>query len=192
MLPTPPAAEPAPPAFFEEHYDRVYCYILGLVHDPDEAEDLTQDTFLRAYSQRDSLRDPSALLSWLYRIATHAALDRLRQRARRAPRESGADLEEVEVPDPGAPNLEQAAEQQEMSACVQKYLADLSDAYRAVILLHDVHGLTASEIAETLELPLATVKMRLHRARRRLQAILQGACTFTHDERNVLICEPRK
>ncbi len=192
MFATTPTAEPAFPSFFEEHYDRILHYILGLVHDSDEAEDLTQETFLRAYSQRDSLRDPGALLSWLYRIATHVTLDRLRQRARRAPREADTDVDEVEIPDPDAPAPEQAAEQDEMSACVQKYLSDLPDAYRAVLLLHDVHGVKESEIAEILELPLATVKMRLHRARRRLQMILNEACSFSHDDRNVLVCEPRE
>ncbi len=59
-------------SFFEEHYDRIYRYVVGVVHDSTEAEDLTQETFLRAYRQRDSLREPGALLAWLYRIATHA------------------------------------------------------------------------------------------------------------------------
>ncbi len=188
---TMPPSEPSAPAF-EEYYDRIFHYVLGLVHNQDEAEDLTQETFLRAYKERTSLRDSTALLSWLYRIATHVSLDRLRQRARRAPRESETDLDEVEIPDSDNLSPEQTAEQGEMSACVQKYLADLSDDYRAVILFHDVHGLKDSEIAELLKLPLATVKMRLHRARARLQALLKEECAFSHDERNVLVCEPRK
>ncbi len=191
MMPAMSTSEPSAPAF-EEYYDRIFHYVLGLVHNQDEAEDLTQETFLRAYKERTSLRDPAALLSWLYRIATHVSLDRLRQRARRAPRESAADLDEVEIPDADTRSPEQTAEQEEMSACVQKYLADLSDDYRAVILFHDVHGLDAPEIADLLGLPLTTVKMRLHRARARLQALLQEACSFSHDERNVFICEPKK
>ncbi len=192
MFPTTSTSEPSAPAFFEEYYDRILHYIQGLVHDQDEAEDLTQETFLRAYKERSSLHDPAAMLSWLYRIATHVSLDRLRQRARRAPRESETDLDEVEIPDPGTPLPEQTAEQEEMSECVQKYLGQLPDSYRAVILFHDVHGLKDAEIAELLNLPLATVKMRLHRARNRLQAILKEACGFSHDERNVLVCEPKE
>lgn len=192
MVATTSLADPSSPTFFEEHYDRMYNYILGLVHDSDEAEDLTQETFLRAYTRRDSLRDPAAYTSWLYRVATHVCLDRLRQRSRRVLRESETDLDEVDLPDPGTPLPEVIAEKQEMSACVQKYVADLPDNYRAAILLHDVHGLKDSEIAEILDVPLATVKIRLHRARRRLQAILEEACAFSHDERNVLVCEPKK
>ena len=78
-----------------------------------------------------------------------------------------------------------------MSGCVQQYIANLPDSYRAVILLNDLHGLSGPEIADTLDVPLATVKIRLHRARRRLQSSLEAACAFSHDERNVLVCEPK-
>jgi RNA polymerase sigma-70 factor (ECF subfamily) len=183
---------PSAPAFFEEHYGRIHRYVLSLVRDPDEAEDLTQETFLRAYRQRALLREPGALVAWLYRIATHVALDRLRQRARRAPGEAETNLDELDLPDSGEPSLQQSIEQAEMSTCVQRYLADLPDSYRAVILLHDMHGLTGPEIAETLDLPLATVKIRLHRARRRLHSTLEAKCNFSYDERNVLVCEPKK
>ncbi len=180
---------PDTPAFFEAYYTRVYRYVQSMVHDAVEAEDLTQEAFLRAYKERESLRESGALVAWLYRIATHAALDRLRQRARRAPKESDEDVSEIELPDPNYVSLQQGLEQGEMSACVQEYLADLPDNYRSVILLHDMEELTGSQIAELLELPLATVKMRLHRARQRLQAALKAGCDFSSDERNVLVCE---
>jgi RNA polymerase sigma-70 factor, ECF subfamily len=186
-----PIDSPNSTAFFEAYYGRIYRYVASLVHDPGEAEDLTQETFLRAYRERDSLREQGALVAWLYRIATHVALDRLRQRTRRAPKESDADVAELELPDPDAPSLQQSIEQNEMSACVQKYIADLPDSYRAVILLHDLHGLTGTQIAQALDLPLATVKIRLHRARRRLQSTLQAHCSFSFDERNVLVCESK-
>jgi len=76
-----------------------------------------------------------------------------------------------------------------MSSCVQDYIAALSESYRAVILLHDVQGLTNPEIAEMLDLSLATVKIRLHRARRKLRAALDTGCSFENDERGVKICE---
>jgi len=79
-----------------------------------------------------------------------------------------------------------------MSACVQQYVAKLSDAYKAVLLLCDADGLSANETAELLQLPLTTVKMRLHRARRKLQAALKAACEFERDDRGVFICEPKR
>jgi RNA polymerase sigma-70 factor (ECF subfamily) len=78
-----------------------------------------------------------------------------------------------------------------MSACVQGYLNHLPDSYRAVILLHDMEGLTASEIAQLLGESLPTVKIRLHRARQKLRSALQSDCAFSHDERNVLTCESK-
>ena len=69
---------------FAAYHDRVCRYIAGLIRDPAEAEDLTQETFLRAHCRQEALRDPKAARGWLYRIATNVCLDRLRQRARQA------------------------------------------------------------------------------------------------------------
>jgi RNA polymerase sigma-70 factor (ECF subfamily) len=82
-------------------------------------------------------------------------------------------------------------EQQEMSACVQRYLTDLPDSYRAVILLHDEAGMTNPEIAEMLGVSIATVNIRVHRAREKLRATLRKACSFSADDRGVLVCEPK-
>ena len=190
MPPTAPGG-PTPSLLFEDHYQRIYRYALSLMHDPAEADDVAQETFLRAYQRLDSLRDPAALTTWLYRIATHVGLDRIRQRTRRAPMEAEVDPADADEADPAAPSLQQIVEQSEMGECVQRYLESLSDSYRAVILLHDLHGLSGPEIAATLGLSLANVKIRLHRARRKLQAQLEAGCAFSHDERDVLVCEPR-
>ncbi|MCX6556252.1 MAG: RNA polymerase sigma factor [Candidatus Aminicenantes bacterium] len=188
---------PASPAddisgFFEKNYERVFRYVRGMVRDSAEAEDLTQEAFLRAHRERETVRDPGALLSWLYRVATHVCLDRLRQRARFASRESGIDLAAVDPPDPDLPSMQQALEQEQMSACVNRFLADIPDAFRSVILLHDMHGVSGPEIAALLALPLSTVKIRLHRARRQLKTMLASGCKFSLDERGVLVCEPKK
>ena len=176
---------------FQEDYQRIFRYVMSMVRDTAEAEDLTQETFLRAYQRRDSLRDEGAQTAWLYRIATHVCLDRLRQYARRSPKESQTDLDEIDVAEPDTPSLQQTFERDEMSECVQGYLNRLSDSYRAVVLLHDIHELTASEIAQLLGGALATIKIRLHRARRKLSIALGGGCNFSHDERDVLVCESK-
>ncbi len=174
-----------------QYRDRIYRYVLTLVHDPAEADDLTQEALLRAYHNYASLRDRASLTSWLYRIATNVAFDRLRQFARRAPREAEDDLEEIDVPDVGRPSLLQAMEQGEMSACVQRYLDNLPDTYRAVIMLHDLHGMTGPEIAAAIGESLPNVKIRLHRARTKLRAALAAGCEFSCDERGVLVCNER-
>ena len=176
---------------FKGDYQRIFRYIMSMVRDTAEAEDLTQDTFLRAYQRRDSLRDEGAQTAWLYRIATHVCLDRLRQYARRNPMESDVDLDQVDLAEPDTPSLQQTLERDEMSECVQRYLNRLSDSYRAVILLHDMHELTAPEIAQLLGESLATIKIRLHRARRKLSVALAAGCEFSHDEQDVLVCESK-
>jgi RNA polymerase sigma-70 factor (ECF subfamily) len=175
----------------EQHRARIERYICSMVRDSSEAEDLTQETFLRAHARRDSLRDPAAALGWLYRIATRVTLDRLRQKVRNEPREFGGDINVIDFANTRGPTLLKVLEQKEMSACVQGHIEKLPNTYRALILLHDLHGLTAQEIAETLDLPVPTIKIRLHRARRKLQAELGEACHFLHDEDGNLICEPK-
>lgn len=176
---------------FKGDYQRIFRYIMSMVRDRAEAEDLTQETFLRAYRGRDSLRDEGAQTSWLYRIATHVCLDRLRQYARRAPMESETDLDQVDIPEADSPSVQETIERDEMSACVQDYLNRLPDSYRAVILLRDMHELTAAEIAQLLGESLATIKIRLHRARRKLRPALEAGCEFSYNEQNVLTCESK-
>ncbi len=106
--PDAPAA-PETPASFEAYYDCILRYVQSMVHNAPEAEDLTQETFLRAYKERESLRESGALVAWLYRIATHVALDKLRQRARRSPREADVEVAEIELPDRDGVSLEQAS-----------------------------------------------------------------------------------
>jgi RNA polymerase sigma-70 factor (ECF subfamily) len=179
-------------AAFNTYSRRIHRYVLSLIRDPAEADDLTQETFLRAHRRRESLREAEALGTWLYRIATHVCLDRLRQRGAHTQPEPEAALEGADVVDGDSPSLQQVMEQKQMSLCVQQYLDRLADSYRAVILLHDVQGLTGPEIAHLLGESLATVKIRLHRARKKLQAALQAGCTLSRDKRDVLVCDPKR
>ncbi len=174
----------------EQYRPAVTRYIRYLIRDSAEAEDLAQETFLRAHQQRRTLKDAGALESWLYQIATHISIDRMRQRGRAAKRLVDKPAEDLPIADQKQTPLEIVG-QNEMSGCVQQYVSKLSDPHRAVLLLHDADGLTAEEIAHLLELPLTTIKMRLHRARRQLQTALDDACAFGHDQRGVFVCEPK-
>ncbi len=175
----------------EQYRPAVTRYIRHLVRDAAEAEDLAQETFLRAHRQISTLRDRVALAGWLYQIATRVSIDRLRQRGRTIQRQVDTPVEDLPIADRDRPSPLTIIQQNEMSDCVQRYVADLSDPYRAVLLLHDADGLTAEEISRLLQLPLTTVKMRLHRARRQLETALNTACTFGRDERGVFVCEPK-
>ncbi len=176
---------------FTAYRDRIRRYILGMVRDPAEAEDLTQETFLRAHRRLYLLRHPEAVGSWLYRIATHVCLDRLRQRK---PQDSIDDEQTANRVDAAArthPSLADIAERRQTSLCVQRCLDYLPDNYRAVILLYEIHALTAPEIASLLGVKLTTIKMRLHRARRMLQQIMEYGCAVSTDSSGVPACEPR-
>jgi RNA polymerase sigma-70 factor (ECF subfamily) len=177
-------------ALFAAYRDRIYRYVLRLVRDRAEAEDLTQETFLRAYRRQESLRDPDAVGGWLYRIATHVCLDRLRQRSARvsADGEGAPPLEQTPAP---TPPVDEITERNETSVCVQRCLEALPDTYRAVILLYEGHSLTAAEIAALLGLKLTTVKMRLHRARRMLQQVMECGCAVSTDARGLPTCQPK-
>ncbi len=180
------------PVQLAEYRPLIQRHLQAMVHDPDAAEDLTQETYGHALAQLDSLRDPKAGLAWLYRIATNTALDRLR---RKAPPLLPLDDVTIGAADAAAvedkPNrslIEEALEHSEMSECVQRYLKTLPDDQRVAILLHDVNGLTNPEVAALLGCSLPTAKIRVHRAHNRLRETLQGVCSFEFDDRGVLVC----
>jgi len=176
-----------------QYRPQIQRHILAMVRYADVAEELTQDTYARAFQGIHRLRDPQAALAWLYRIATNVALDHLRRRTIPV---DGASIspEETELAaasEGPASLIETALERSQMSDCVQSYLETLPDDYRVAILLHDVHALSNPEIARLVGCSLPTAKIRVHRARRRLRETLDAACTFAVDERGVLVCEPR-
>jgi RNA polymerase sigma-70 factor (ECF subfamily) len=187
MVPTDEAS-----TLFSNYHDRIYRYLLRLVHNPSEAEDLTQETFLRAHSHRDSLRDPKAVRPWLYRIATRICLDRLRRLAAHVSIESDEGAQSVGLVPSASPSALEVAERHETDACVQRCLDFLSDGYRGVILLHEAQSLTAAEIAELLGENVGTIKTRLHRARRKLHEIMQIGCAVAQGAKGVPCCEAKQ
>jgi RNA polymerase sigma-70 factor (ECF subfamily) len=192
-MPTALVSEATANRIFSEHRTAIQRFLLSMTRNPAEAEDLTQETLLRAHAKLATLEDDSKIVPWLYRIATNIARDRFRQpswRQRSVPLETGDSEPALPVLD-DAPRLDKVMEQREMSDCVRRYLEDLADPYRAVILLHDVQGLTNSEMAELLGVTVDAAKIRLHRARTKLRAALAAGCSFERDDRGVLVCRPR-
>jgi RNA polymerase sigma-70 factor (ECF subfamily) len=187
MVPTDEAS-----ALFSKYHDRIYRYLLRMVHNPSEAEDLTQETFLRAHLHRDSLRDPNAVCGWLYRIATRVCLDHLRRRVAHVSIDSEEGAQSVDSVPSESPSALEITERRETDACVQRCLDFLSDGYRAVILLREAHSLSAAEIAEFLGENVGTVKIRLHRARRKLQEIMQIGCAVSQSSTGVPCCETKQ
>lgn len=181
-----------PAEVVRDHRSRIYRYLLSMARDPDTAEDLTQETFLRTLRGLGALRDRAALVSWLDRVATNVFLDWVRAEGRRrlAYTDGQGDAGLIaEIPDPGM-RADRRVEQAQMSQCVRGFVDELPDDYRAVILLHDAYGLSSHEIAEILGVSVATAKIRIHRGRARLRTALQEACEFEPDDRGVTVCNP--
>lgn len=139
---------------------------------PSEAEDVAQDAFLRAYHRLDQYRGQAAFRTWLLQIAQNAALNTL-ARARRRPIEADSESDRVPDRDP----VRQPAtrlERQERQERLELKLGRLRPEYRSLLVLRDLEGLSYGEIAEVLEMPLGTVKGRLHRARDELIELLRN------------------
>jgi RNA polymerase sigma-70 factor (ECF subfamily) len=139
----------------ERHRDRVWAIALRMCRDPDDAEDVLQETFLAAWRSIGRFGGRSALSTWLYRIAVNTSYDVL---ARRRP---AAALDAVAEPAAPVDRVEQSAQRR----AIEDALAGLPEEFRAIAVLCDVLGLTPGEAAEVLEIPEGTAKSRLFRAR---------------------------
>ena len=153
----------------------VYNLALRMVGDPEDAADMTQETFIKAYRALSSFRGYSKFSSWLYRIASNVCLDFLRSRSRHPQVSlSGADEDgqaTFELPDMSQNPEEQLMKKLSMEA-VRRGLEQLPEQQRQILVLRELGGLSYAELAQTLNLEEGTVKSRIFRARKRLCAIL--------------------
>lgn len=160
-----------------ERSGEVYGLLYRLTNDPEEARDLTQDTFLRAFQALGSFRGDADLRTWLYRIALNLARNRWRWWRRRR-RDMTFSLD---APDPitekpmsdslamDAPNPEEAALARERETALRQALNSLATPYREAVILRDIEGLSYEEVAAALETNLGTVKSRIARGRLELR-----------------------
>lgn len=177
---------------FEEIYEnnraRIVRYLARLVGDS-EAEDLAQEVFVKVSRSIAAFRDEAQISTWVYRIATNAALDRLRSPSFKAV-EPVEDIELVSLQvGPKGPTTEQQAIKEEMSACVRGMVDRLPATYRTAIVLSQMEGFKDSEIADILGVKPSAAKITLHRARKRLKKVLSENCVFYHNEENELACD---
>lgn len=154
-----------------------------------EAEDVTQEVFARVSRSLPRFRGDSSISTWIYRIATNVAYDRLRSPSFRRPGEVPIDSQ-APVRDPSS-GIDQQLVRREMSDCIGRYIDRLPANYRSVVILSEQEGLTNQQIAEALRLSIDTVKIRLHRARAKLRKELGSGCDVYRDERNELACDPK-
>lgn len=180
---------------YEDHYSRMVRYLHRLVGDSN-AEDVAQDVFVKVHQALDKFRGESTLSTWIYRIATNTAMDRLRSSSANILSASSCLTNEDDpadeigrASDDSAPRLDTLLIRKDMSDCIRGIVDSLPENYRAVLVLSDLEGLTNGEICEVLALSLETVKIRLHRGRTRLRKELEAKCNFYRDDRNELACD---
>ena len=152
---------------FDTHAPAVRRFLGDVLRDDGQADEATQETFVRAHARLGSLSDGSRLQAWLFGIARMVFLEQLRR-----PRARGLDEAPVEVD--RAPTPEAALLTREADAVLDRALADLADERRAALLLRLDHGLGYGEIALAMGWPLQKVKNEIHRARLQLRERLAG------------------
>lgn len=143
------------------------CYALG---SREEAEDVTQDVFIRLWDHWSELNQ-EAVTGWIIRVARNACLDKLRQRQTRTTllNEHANEVEQYEEPDQTL-----GEDNGELKRHIEQAIRELEEPYRSIVILREIDELAYDEIASALTMPLNTVKVYLHRARKMLREKLKG------------------
>ncbi|MCI0461509.1 MAG: sigma-70 family RNA polymerase sigma factor [Gemmataceae bacterium] len=157
------------------YQDRLYSTVYRLVDNPDDAQDVVQEAFLHAYQSLDRFKGESQLYTWLYRIAVNTAISLKRKQRVALSMDSGRSMVGGTEPlDPSEfSRPEHALEQAEQERRIQKALNRLSPEHRAVLILKDMEDQKYETMAEILQVPIGTIRSRLHRARLELRELLE-------------------
>jgi RNA polymerase sigma-70 factor (ECF subfamily) len=162
---------------------QVYTLALRLVSDRHEAEDVAQEAYLRAYRSLRGFRGDARFETWLYRIVSNVAMTHLRRRGR-----FGDLLSEGQEMPTEAPRSEPREDSLEDTE-VKRALSQLPHGQRVVVVLKDVYGFSCQEIADQVGVSEGAVKVRLHRARRRLKDLIYGGALEGHEHVRRLLPE---
>ena len=166
------------------YQNKITGYAARMLNDSTEAEDVAQETFIKAYRSLASFRGESSFSTWLYRIATNLCIDRVRK-IKRSPKPAYSLDEPFDKEDKGGRELPDmtyepslSIEREEVRRQVRETVAEMPEKLRAVIVMCDIQGMSYENIAQVLDVPLGTVKSRLFHARadlaRRLKPYIRG------------------
>lgn len=149
----------------------VYTLCLRILNDPSDAAEATQDAYLKAWRGLRGFRGDAQFTTWLYRVASNAAISKHRSRRRRRVYEVGAE-DELLSAIPAAGSVEGTAEVRRDVQELEGAIRALPDHYRSAVVLRDVYGLSIEEIAKELKITETAAKVRVHRARKKLKETL--------------------
>jgi RNA polymerase sigma-70 factor (ECF subfamily) len=161
-------------------------YLERYVGDRTAAEDLCQETLMRMHKGLSKFAGRSSIKTWAFSIASRVAADYLRQPGRKM---RIVELEEAAEPIDPDRAIDERLIVDEMNTCVRQVIDSLPEAYRAALILHDLEGLSAEQTAEICDCSVASAKIRIHRARLRLEQALKAQCAFYRDPDNVFRCD---
>lgn len=157
------------------YQDRLYNSIYRVVGDPDDASDVVQESFLSAYQSLNSFKGDAEFFTWLYRIAFNTAISLKRKQRATIQMDGRAESSHLEPADVSAFHEPGSRmERTEEETILQEALNRLSPEHRAVLVLKDIEGQRYEEIADILDVPIGTIRSRLHRARVDLREILEA------------------
>jgi RNA polymerase sigma-70 factor, ECF subfamily len=155
-----------------KYQDRLFNSVVHMIGNAEDARDIVQEAFVQAFLKLDSFQQRSAFSTWLYRIAFNAAASHRRRRHPTASMDrmrETSNMEPIDVADGPA----EALQRKERRECVRESIARLADEHRSVLVLREIDGCDYETIAEILDLPVGTVRSRLHRARLQLRDALK-------------------
>ncbi|MCT1414793.1 sigma-70 family RNA polymerase sigma factor [Corynebacterium sanguinis] len=159
--------------------DQLYGGALRMTRNPQDAEDLVQETYLKAFNAFESFKPGTNLKAWLYRIMTNAYINTYRKKQRRPIETSTEDMTDHQLyttsshDSTGLESAEVAALKGMPNGRISEAFDELNEDYRMVVYMADVEDMAYKEIAEALDIPLGTVMSRLHRGRKQLRVLLK-------------------
>ncbi len=170
----------------------VYNFVLRMARNDQLAQDLTQDIFVKIYQKLATFRGDSKLSTWIYQVANNTYLDYLRTSSFKKQNKTDIleDEEELHFEEiDKVLSIDEQLVKAEENDCVHEYVNNLPEDYRAVMVLHDLQGLKNREIADVLNCSLDTVKIRLHRARKKFRSVCANDCNLYQNSNNEVCCE---
>ncbi|HWL65913.1 MAG TPA: RNA polymerase sigma factor [Actinomycetota bacterium] len=155
-------------------YRDVYTLCLRILRDPNDAAEATQEAYVKVWKGLKAFRGDAALETWMYRVASNAAISKHRSRRRRQAHEAGVgDGMLTEMAASGS--VEEAAGAKVEVQALDKALRSLPEHYRSAVVLRDVYGFSTEEIAKQLKISETAAKVRVHRGRKKLKEMLYGS-----------------
>lgn len=177
---------------YRDNYVKVFRLALGLTHNPNDAEDITQEAFIRAFRSYQTFREESSFFTWIYRITVNVASDYMKQRSKlpvyEIAEDAGCSVDDLADPHPDSSPETKLMINEVIRVCMIAFTECLSVSQKKVFFLAVGLGLPYKNVAEILDCSVSSVKSSLHRAKNRLVGFMESRCQLVK-ESNPCRCE---